>query len=258
MTLPWPTVSIVASEDSSGKISPGSPGSLYTGFIPEIAVYLSGVLNFTLEPYLQPDGKYGDDPDSGSSCVGDLQRGKADLSTAGLWASLERAQVVDILSPLLNDKATLYRLRGNRKQLNFWAYLNGISVRAWTAMGLSVCLCTAAIWAIENLWRRQQLKQQLDLAEAAAYAGVNLLQREYQLPLPPAAAAAAAAASTASRMALFVTSLLAFALFTVYSAVFTSTMTSLPQPPPIRSFQVRVKESYYSQFFNLLYSTLRG
>ena len=81
----------------------------HTGFIPEVIWRLSANLNFTVQLTFPPDGQWGSINESGiwTGMVGELKRGKADISSGALSIITQRAQVIDFTQPVLLDTITL-------------------------------------------------------------------------------------------------------------------------------------------------------
>ena len=220
-TIAWEDI-VKVKEDVDGNILE------YSGFIPEIALYLASQMNFTLDVQIQEDADYGLLRPNGtwSGCIGSLHFREADLATPGLSRDVSRQTVVDFTTPILNDKMTLYRLIGSQNQFNYWAYVNGVQLELWITIGAMLLLSSFCLWSLDRT----------KAEDAIGFVGLNLLQREYSSLI--------GTHLQATRMLMLVISFFCLTIFIFYSAVFTSTMTSLPKIPPLRSFQVRFSNKF--------------
>ncbi len=211
----------------------------YSGYMADILESLQGELNFSIVSTSPVDRDWGviRTNDSGysywSGMVGQLSRGEADISPAGLTIRSDRQTVIDYSVGVADEEFTLV-IKGGQKSraIDIMTFLVAFVPISWMVFTLTA-LASAAVFTLVRLPGKEQKVLKLYLKGLVA-----LIKTLLQLD-------SGEDGDQWSYRTLFMAAwFLCFFVFQGYTANITATMTAGSDVVPIRSFQDVLDEGY--------------
>ena len=241
--LEWSTI-LISRAAGAGDDGGGSPPPLpYVGLSADIVEIMMQTMNFSVEWTSPPDGRWGSQQGQSGSLprwdgiVGELARGRADISTAGLTAAADRMEVVDFADGFLADTVTLNRrIHGEGEEENevieLWSFVDVFAPLTWLWLLCMAAAMSAALFLTYGGGGGGVLQR---LVEDAATVGKHLIQRS---SLDSGGGGGEDAEfGLSSKICVLTTAVYGMLLLACYTSTLTSVATVRHRAEPIRSLR---------------------
>ncbi len=226
--LPWP---------------PLVENSLKEGFTLDLSGAIAARCNFSFDVVSPADKSWGEAMDEEglefNGVVGMVATGKADISTAGTYATPQRERVLDFTAGFYRDTVTLHVIdRGRTGLINVDVFFHALGWAAWCGVAAFLALIATCFFAEARvgtaLLHSSEDSESFGVLNSVALAGMMLLQRDY--PIRKLA--------LSTRLIFLIASLFAFFVYSGYTAILTSAMISKPRQFTICSFEEVLEGGY--------------
>ena len=225
------------------------------GMFVELIGIVSEAMNFTIDYYTPPDGRFGGrDPDgSWNGMVGMLVRKEVDVLCGPLAVTFSRSEVIDYTTSFRRSGtgSVLVMKKGRIPAMNFWAYASTFTRESQAVTAASILALALGIATIEV-----GNGGQFSILAQLGFVSLLYMQRDSNF----------AKNSMSKKMAFLTTSLTGFLIFCYFSGMTTSLMTSGSLKLDIRSFDdiipndvqvgcfmiTKVQSSIFTQFDNIM------
>ncbi|KAI5106339.1 glutamate receptor ionotropic, kainate 3, partial [Silurus meridionalis] len=122
----------------------------FEGFCIDLLKELAGILGFSYEIRLVPDGKYGFQDDKGqwNGIIRELMEHRADLAVAPLTITFVREKVIDFSKPFLNTGISILYRRPNNTNTGFFSFLKPMTPDIWVYILLAYLGVSCVLFVI--------------------------------------------------------------------------------------------------------------
>ncbi|CAG6014737.1 unnamed protein product [Menidia menidia] len=122
----------------------------FEGFCIDLLKELAGILGFTYEIRLVPDGKYGSQDDKGqwTGMIRELIEHRADLAVAPLTITYMREKFIDFSKPFMNTGISILYRKPNSTNNGFFSFLNPMTPDIWVYILLAYLGVSCVLFVI--------------------------------------------------------------------------------------------------------------
>ncbi|CAG03492.1 unnamed protein product, partial [Tetraodon nigroviridis] len=122
----------------------------FEGFCIDLLKELAGILGFTYEIRLVPDGKYGSQDEKGqwNGIIRELIEHRADLAVAPLTITYMREKVIDFTKPFMNTGISILYRKPNATKNGFFSFLNPMTPDIWVYILLAYLGVSCVLFVI--------------------------------------------------------------------------------------------------------------
>lgn len=114
----------------------------YEGFVVDMMMEISKILNIGFEINLVKDGAYGAmfnvSSNEWSGMIGEVLRGEADIAVADLTINSYREQAVDFTYPFMSTGISIIYKKPITKETSLWSFLSPFSTIVWICLLLAI------------------------------------------------------------------------------------------------------------------------
>uniref|UniRef100_A0A674PPY9 Glutamate receptor n=1 Tax=Takifugu rubripes TaxID=31033 RepID=A0A674PPY9_TAKRU len=122
----------------------------FEGFCIDLLKELAGILGFTYEIRLVPDGKYGSQDEKGqwNGIIRELIEHRADLAVAPLTITYMREKAIDFTKPFMNTGISILYRKPNATKNGFFSFLNPMTPDIWVYILLAYLGVSCVLFVI--------------------------------------------------------------------------------------------------------------